>query len=41
MCDRGTDMASVCRIIILEDQLEEALRHNDAHPTIDLARPGP
>ena len=31
MCDQGTDMASACRIIILEDQLEEALRHNQAH----------
>jgi DNA-binding transcriptional MerR regulator len=31
MCDQGTDMASVCRIIILEDQLEEALRYNQAH----------
>jgi hypothetical protein len=33
MCDQGTDMASACRIIILEDQLEEALRHNQSsHP---------
>jgi hypothetical protein len=31
MCDRGTDMASAVRIIILEDQLEEALRHNADH----------
>jgi len=31
MCDQGTDMASACRIIILEDQLEEALRHNAVH----------
>ncbi|MEV8509474.1 MerR family transcriptional regulator [Actinoplanes sp. NPDC051475] len=31
MCDQGTDMASACRIIILEDQLEEALRQNEAH----------
>ena len=31
MCDQGTDMASACRIIILEDQLEEALRHNEVH----------
>ena len=30
MCDQGTDMASACRIIILEDQLEEALQHNQA-----------
>ncbi|MEO3742709.1 MerR family transcriptional regulator [Plantactinospora sp. B5E13] len=28
MCDQGTDVAAACRIIILEDQLEEALRHN-------------
>jgi hypothetical protein len=28
MCDQGTDMGSACRIIILEDQLEEALRQN-------------
>jgi hypothetical protein len=26
-----TDMTSACRIIILEDQLEEALRHNQEH----------
>ncbi len=32
MCDQGTDMGSACRIIILEDQLEEALRHNQDHP---------
>src|SRR4051812_40005605 len=31
MCDQGTDMASAVRIIILEDQLEEALRHNQSH----------
>jgi len=31
MCDQGTDMASAVRIIILEDQLEEALRHNGDH----------
>ena len=30
MCDHGTDMASAVRIIILEDQLEEALRHNQS-----------
>jgi len=30
MCDQGTDMASAVRIIILEDQLEEALRHNQS-----------
>ena len=31
LCDQGTDMGSACRIIILEDQLEEALRHNREH----------
>jgi DNA-binding transcriptional MerR regulator len=31
MCDQGTDMGSAVRIIILEDQLEEALRHNAEH----------
>jgi hypothetical protein len=31
MCDQGTDITSACRIIILEDQLEEALRENRAH----------
>jgi hypothetical protein len=31
MCDQGTDIVSACRIIILEDQLEEALRQNQAH----------
>jgi len=30
MCEEGTDMAAACRIIILEDQLEEALRHNES-----------
>src|SRR4029453_17807025 len=30
MCDQGTDMTSACRIIILEDQLEEALRQNES-----------
>jgi hypothetical protein len=30
MCDQGTDMGSACRIIILEDQLEEALHHNQS-----------
>jgi DNA-binding transcriptional MerR regulator len=30
MCDQGTDLAAACRIIILEDQLEDALRHNRA-----------
>ncbi|MEU1586138.1 MerR family transcriptional regulator [Micromonospora sp. NPDC005710] len=31
MCDAGTDIVAACRIIILEDQLEEALRHNERH----------
>src|SRR3954469_4420397 len=30
ICEQGTDMAAACRIIILEDQLEEALRHNES-----------
>lgn len=30
ICDQGTDMASACRIIILEDQLAEALRLNQS-----------
>ena len=28
LCDQGTAVEAACRIIILEDQLEEALRHN-------------
>lgn len=28
ICDQGTPLEAACRIIILEDQLEEALRHN-------------
>ncbi|GAA2528784.1 MerR family transcriptional regulator [Pilimelia columellifera] len=28
LADGGTDLAAACRIIILEDQLEEALRQN-------------
>ncbi|MCG5468490.1 MerR family transcriptional regulator [Micromonospora sp. LAH09] len=31
MCDQGTDIVSACRIIILEDQLEEALRRNERY----------
>jgi DNA-binding transcriptional MerR regulator len=31
MCDQGTDLAAACRIIILEDQLEEALHHHEHH----------
>jgi DNA-binding transcriptional MerR regulator len=30
MCDQGTDLAAAVRIIILEDQLEEALKHNQS-----------
>jgi DNA-binding transcriptional MerR regulator len=30
LCDQGTDMTSACRIIILEDQLQQALRHNES-----------
>ena len=39
MCDQGTDMASAVRIIILEDQLEEALRHNEAHRCAQAREP--
>ena len=28
MVDQGTALEAACRIIILEDQLEDALRHN-------------
>lgn len=28
LCDQGTALEAACRIIILEDQLEEALRQN-------------
>jgi DNA-binding transcriptional MerR regulator len=31
MVDQGTPLEAACRIIILEDQLEEALRHNEQH----------
>jgi len=31
LCDQGTALESACRIIILEDQLEEALRRNEQH----------
>jgi DNA-binding transcriptional MerR regulator len=31
ICDQGTPLEAACRIIILEDQLEEALRHNKKH----------
>src|SRR6266480_6126508 len=31
MVDQGTALEAACRIIILEDQLEDALRHNDQH----------
>jgi len=31
MVEQGTALEAACRIIILEDQLEEALRHNENH----------
>jgi len=31
MCDQGTALEAACRIIILEDQLEEALRQNEQY----------
>jgi len=34
MCDQGTDMASACRIIVLEDQLEKALRSHQAQDSL-------
>jgi DNA-binding transcriptional MerR regulator len=33
MCDQATDMGSAVRIIILEDQLEEALHHHQSRQT--------
>ncbi|MET7423415.1 MerR family transcriptional regulator [Dactylosporangium sp. NPDC005555] len=36
LCDRGTPLDAACRIIVLEDQLEEALRINrELQPEID------
>jgi DNA-binding transcriptional MerR regulator len=34
MCEQGTDMAAVCRIISLEDQLAEARQHRQSHPAL-------
>jgi DNA-binding transcriptional MerR regulator len=31
MVDQGTALDAACRIIILEDQLEQALHHNEQH----------
>jgi DNA-binding transcriptional MerR regulator len=31
MVDQGTALEAACRIIILEDQLQEALRQNEEH----------
>ncbi|WP_170318767.1 MerR family transcriptional regulator [Allorhizocola rhizosphaerae] len=31
LVDQGTPLEAACRIIVLEDQLEEALRHNEQH----------
>ncbi|MER7474793.1 MerR family transcriptional regulator [Micromonospora sp. NPDC000018] len=31
LVDQGTPLEAACRIIILEDQLEEALRRNEQH----------
>ena len=38
MVDQGTPMDAACRIIILEDQLEEALRLNDHAQQRDIDR---
>lgn len=32
LCEQGTDMTAACRIIVLEDQLAEALRRNGERP---------
>jgi len=32
MVDQGTALEAACRIILLEDQLQEALQHNERHP---------
>jgi DNA-binding transcriptional MerR regulator len=38
MVDHGTALEAACRIIMLEDQLEEALQHNQHHqPRTDAA----
>ena len=34
MVDQGTALEAACRIIILEDQLEEALRQNREHQRV-------
>ena len=40
LCEEGTDMAAACRIIILEDQLEEAQRLNAPyHRATESANP--
>src|SRR3954453_23245508 len=31
LVDEGTALEAACRIIILEDRLDEALRHNERH----------
>src|SRR3954467_13634835 len=31
LVDNGTALEAACRIIVLEDQLEEALQHNEKH----------
>jgi DNA-binding transcriptional MerR regulator len=35
LVDQGTALEAACRIIILEDQLQEALRHNENTHTAD------
>jgi DNA-binding transcriptional MerR regulator len=39
MADQGTPLEAACRIIILEDQLEEALRQNEQHQRPPRADP--
>ncbi|MFF0739376.1 MerR family transcriptional regulator [Streptomyces sp. NPDC004111] len=36
LVDQGTPVGAACRIVVLEDQLEEALRRNE-----ELSRPAP
>ena len=38
MVDQGTALEAACRIVILEDQLEEALRQNQNRERIDRQR---
>ncbi|GAA2697399.1 MerR family transcriptional regulator [Actinoplanes palleronii] len=37
MVDHGTALEAACRIIILENQLEDALRHHESYQRADAA----